>query len=80
MAFSSDSRHLAYHARRQDGWHLIVDSKPVGNAYYAVSSLVFDGATSLNFIGERHLETNKHEFVLVEVELAGRERDRAASH
>jgi hypothetical protein len=80
MAFSSDSRQLAYHARRPDGWHLMVDSKPVGKAYYAVSSLVFDTAANLHFIGERHLETNKHEFVLVEAELAGRERDRAASH
>jgi WD40 repeat protein len=80
MAFSSDSRHLAYHARRPDGWHLIVDSKPVGKAYYAVSSLMFDTAANLHFTGERHLETDKHAFVLVEAELAGREGDRAASH
>jgi hypothetical protein len=80
MAFSSDSRHLAYHARRQDGWHLIVDSKPVGNAYVAVSSLVFDTAANLHFIGERHLETNKHEFVLVEAELTGGEGIHEASH
>ncbi len=85
MAFSPDNQRFAYSHQRGGRWSLWVDGQEgealdaFGKAYYAVSSLVFDTAANLHFIGERHLETNKHEFVLVEAGLAGREGDRAAS-
>lgn len=64
--FSPDSQSLAYMARPPEGWVLVVDGKPAGKTYHSVSHIVFDTPTRLHFIGERHVKTDEHQFLLVE--------------